>query len=147
MRHVIFAGGGTGGHLYPALALGAALQELDPSIRVHYVGARRGVEARVLPAQGVEHTLLPLQPIQRDRVWRNWRLLPAMAGTLSGAGRTVPAAEAGAGGGHRRLRQRPRMHVGGAARHSGGAAGAELAPGLHHAGAEPLGAAGAPGLP
>jgi UDP-N-acetylglucosamine--N-acetylmuramyl-(pentapeptide) pyrophosphoryl-undecaprenol N-acetylglucosamine transferase len=102
MRHVILSGGGTGGHLYPALALGAALQELDPSIRIHYVGARRGVEARVLPAQGVEHTLLPLQPIQRDRVWRNWRLLPAMAGTLGGlAGlyrRLRPALVVGTGG-------------------------------------------------
>jgi UDP-N-acetylglucosamine--N-acetylmuramyl-(pentapeptide) pyrophosphoryl-undecaprenol N-acetylglucosamine transferase len=84
MRYVILAGGGTGGHLYPALALGAALQELDPDVRVHYVGARRGVEARVLPAQQVDHTLLPLQPIQRDRVWRNWRLVPAMAGTVTG---------------------------------------------------------------
>jgi UDP-N-acetylglucosamine--N-acetylmuramyl-(pentapeptide) pyrophosphoryl-undecaprenol N-acetylglucosamine transferase len=84
MRYVIFAGGGTGGHLYPALALGAALQELDSSVRAHFVGARRGVEARVLPEQNVEHTLLPLQPIQRDRVWRNWRLLPALASTFSG---------------------------------------------------------------
>jgi UDP-N-acetylglucosamine--N-acetylmuramyl-(pentapeptide) pyrophosphoryl-undecaprenol N-acetylglucosamine transferase len=84
MKQVIFAGGGTGGHLYPALALGAALQELDGDVRVHYVGARRGVEARVLPAQGVAHTLLPLQPIQRDRIWRNWRLLPAMLQTAAG---------------------------------------------------------------
>jgi UDP-N-acetylglucosamine--N-acetylmuramyl-(pentapeptide) pyrophosphoryl-undecaprenol N-acetylglucosamine transferase len=84
MRSVIFAGGGTGGHLYPALALGAALQELDPTVRVHFVGAQRGVEARVLPEQNVEHTLLPLQPIQRDRVWRNWRLFPALTSTFSG---------------------------------------------------------------
>jgi UDP-N-acetylglucosamine--N-acetylmuramyl-(pentapeptide) pyrophosphoryl-undecaprenol N-acetylglucosamine transferase len=89
MTSVIFAGGGTGGHLYPALALGAALEaraletQVD-DLRVHYVGARRGVEARVLPARGVPHTLLPLQPIQRDRVWRNWRLVPALAGTFTG---------------------------------------------------------------
>jgi UDP-N-acetylglucosamine--N-acetylmuramyl-(pentapeptide) pyrophosphoryl-undecaprenol N-acetylglucosamine transferase len=87
MKTVVFAGGGTGGHLYPALALGAALHELDPAVRVHYVGAKRGVETRVLPAHGVEHTLLPLQPIQRDRVWRNWRLLPAMIGTVWGLAR------------------------------------------------------------
>jgi UDP-N-acetylglucosamine--N-acetylmuramyl-(pentapeptide) pyrophosphoryl-undecaprenol N-acetylglucosamine transferase len=84
MRHVILAGGGTGGHLYPALALGAALESRDPRIRVHYVGARRGVETRVLPAQQVPHTLLPLQPLQRERVWRNWRLVPAMVGTFIG---------------------------------------------------------------
>jgi UDP-N-acetylglucosamine--N-acetylmuramyl-(pentapeptide) pyrophosphoryl-undecaprenol N-acetylglucosamine transferase len=82
VKHVILAGGGTGGHLYPALALGAALQERDAAIRVHYVGARRGVEARVLPDQGVEHTLLPIHGFQRDGVWRNWRLAPAMAGTF-----------------------------------------------------------------
>lgn len=84
MKTVILAGGGTGGHLYPALALGAALQELDPTIRVHYVGAKRGVEARVLPERGVEHTLLPIRGFQRDGVWRNWRLVPAMTGTMLG---------------------------------------------------------------
>jgi UDP-N-acetylglucosamine--N-acetylmuramyl-(pentapeptide) pyrophosphoryl-undecaprenol N-acetylglucosamine transferase len=101
-KNVILSGGGTGGHLYPALALGAALRELDPAVQVHYVGARRGVEARVLPAQGVEHTLLPLQPIQRDRVWRNWRLVPAMFGTLAGLrglyGRLRPSLVVGTGG-------------------------------------------------
>jgi UDP-N-acetylglucosamine--N-acetylmuramyl-(pentapeptide) pyrophosphoryl-undecaprenol N-acetylglucosamine transferase len=99
MKHVIFAGGGTGGHLYPALALGAALEALDPDIRVHYIGAKRGVETHVLPAQGVEHTLLPLQPIQRDRVWRNWRLGPAMFGTFAGLSRLF-------------LRLRPKLVVG-----------------------------------
>jgi UDP-N-acetylglucosamine--N-acetylmuramyl-(pentapeptide) pyrophosphoryl-undecaprenol N-acetylglucosamine transferase len=84
MKTVILAGGGTGGHLYPALALGAALQDLDPDIHVHYVGARRGVEARVLPGQGVEHTLLPIRGFQRDGVWKNWRLVPALSGTLLG---------------------------------------------------------------
>jgi len=82
MKNVILAGGGTGGHLYPALALGAALQELDPAIRVHYVGAQRGVEARVLPEKNVAHTLLPIRGFQRDGVWRNWRLVPAMFGTF-----------------------------------------------------------------
>jgi UDP-N-acetylglucosamine--N-acetylmuramyl-(pentapeptide) pyrophosphoryl-undecaprenol N-acetylglucosamine transferase len=83
-RNVIFAGGGTGGHLYPALALGAALQTRDPDLSMHYVGARRGVEAHVLPAQNVRHTLLPLQPIRRDRIWENWRLVPGMVGTAYG---------------------------------------------------------------
>jgi UDP-N-acetylglucosamine--N-acetylmuramyl-(pentapeptide) pyrophosphoryl-undecaprenol N-acetylglucosamine transferase len=102
MKNVIMAGGGTGGHLYPALALGAALQERDPQVRVHYVGARRGVEARVLPAHGVEHTLLPIRGFQRDGIWRNWRLVPAMAGTMAGLARLFlrlrPALVVGTGG-------------------------------------------------
>jgi UDP-N-acetylglucosamine--N-acetylmuramyl-(pentapeptide) pyrophosphoryl-undecaprenol N-acetylglucosamine transferase len=102
MKHVILAGGGTGGHLYPALALGAALQELDPQVRVHYVGALRGVEARVLPAQGVEHTLLPIRGFQRDGLLGNWRLIPAMSRTFIGLARLFrrlkPALVVGTGG-------------------------------------------------
>lgn len=78
MSHVLFAGGGTGGHLYPAIALADALQKERPDVAVHFVGAQRGVEARVLPAQNRPHTLLPFEPLYRSRVWRNWRLVPAM---------------------------------------------------------------------
>lgn len=81
---VLFAGGGTGGHLYPALALGDAFKRLDPRAEVFFVGARRGVEARVLPEKGVPHQLLPLEPIRRAKPWQNWRLIPAMAQSFGG---------------------------------------------------------------
>ena len=81
---VLFAGGGTGGHLYPALALGDAFKRLDPNAEVFFVGARRGVESRVLPDKGVPHQLLPLEPIRRARPWQNWRLVPAMAQSFGG---------------------------------------------------------------
>ena len=74
---VLFAGGGTGGHLYPALALGEAFRRRDPASEVFFVGAQRGVEARVLPQREVPHALLPFEPIRRERPWENWRLLPA----------------------------------------------------------------------
>ena len=84
---VLFAGGGTGGHLYPALALADAFKRLDPAAEVFFVGARRGVEARVLPGKGVPHELLPLEPIRRAKPWQNWRLVPAMAQSFGGLGR------------------------------------------------------------
>ena len=84
---VLFAGGGTGGHLYPALALGDAFRRLDPSTELFFVGAKRGVEARVLPEKGVAHELLPLEPIRRAKPWQNWRLLPSMAGSFRGLSR------------------------------------------------------------
>lgn len=74
----IFAGGGTGGHLYPALAVADALTALCPQVRPFFVGARRGIEARVLPGCGLEHALLPVEPLHRTAVWRNWRVLPAL---------------------------------------------------------------------
>jgi UDP-N-acetylglucosamine--N-acetylmuramyl-(pentapeptide) pyrophosphoryl-undecaprenol N-acetylglucosamine transferase len=81
---ILFSGGGTGGHLYPALALGEAVRRLEPSAETFFVGALRGVEARVLPEKGVAHALLPLEPIRRARPWENWRLLPSMARSLAG---------------------------------------------------------------
>jgi UDP-N-acetylglucosamine--N-acetylmuramyl-(pentapeptide) pyrophosphoryl-undecaprenol N-acetylglucosamine transferase len=62
---VVFSGGGTGGHLYPALALADALVERRPDLRPVFVGALRGVEARVLPARKVEHVLLPVLGFER----------------------------------------------------------------------------------
>ena len=81
---VLFAGGGTGGHLYPALNLGAAVQRADPSADVFFVGAVRGVESRVLPEKGVPHALLPLEPLRRAQPLQNWRLFPAMFNSLAG---------------------------------------------------------------
>lgn len=84
---VLFAGGGTGGHLYPALALGAAFQERVPGTQVYFIGARRGVEARVLPERGLPHLLLPFEPIRRARPWENWRLVPALVSSARGLAR------------------------------------------------------------
>ncbi len=75
-HRAIIAGGGTGGHLYPALNLGDALSRLaGDELEVLFIGAKRGVESRVFPEKGVAHRLLPLEPIYRSRPWRNWRLL------------------------------------------------------------------------
>lgn len=84
---VLFAGGGTGGHLYPALALAEAMRERDPRTEVFFVGAQRGVEARVLPERGVPHVLLPFEPIRRARPWENWRLVPALSRSFAGLAR------------------------------------------------------------
>lgn len=84
MTRVLLAGGGTGGHLYPALSIGAALQAERPGTELHFVGALRGVEARVLPQEGVPHTLLPLEPLRRSRPWENWRLVPSVLRSAAG---------------------------------------------------------------
>src|SRR5690606_36609472 len=87
MSAVLFAGGGTGGHLYPALALAEAMKRERADLVVYFVGARRGVEARVLPKQGVPHVLLPFEPLRRDRVWQNWRLVPSAFRSAAGLAR------------------------------------------------------------
>jgi UDP-N-acetylglucosamine--N-acetylmuramyl-(pentapeptide) pyrophosphoryl-undecaprenol N-acetylglucosamine transferase len=70
---VIFAGGGTGGHLYPGLAIARALVRSEPSIEPFFIGAKRGIEREVLPGTEFPHALLDLHPLYRTRPWDNWR--------------------------------------------------------------------------
>jgi UDP-N-acetylglucosamine--N-acetylmuramyl-(pentapeptide) pyrophosphoryl-undecaprenol N-acetylglucosamine transferase len=76
---ILFAGGGTGGHLYPGLAIARAVQRLDPTARPFFIGARRGIEKDVLPGSGFAHRLLDLHPLYRSRPWENWRTIVGFA--------------------------------------------------------------------
>lgn len=58
-RRFLIAAGGTGGHVQPALAVARELQGLDPDCRIHFVGGRRGIEGRLVPAAGFSLTRLP----------------------------------------------------------------------------------------
>jgi UDP-N-acetylglucosamine--N-acetylmuramyl-(pentapeptide) pyrophosphoryl-undecaprenol N-acetylglucosamine transferase len=60
----VFAGGGTGGHLYPALAVADELAARRPGAHVEFVGARRGIEARLVPAAGYPLRLLRVSGMQ-----------------------------------------------------------------------------------
>ena len=99
---ILLAGGGTGGHLYPALNLAAAFRRLAPDLECVFLGGRRGLEARVLPDSGYRFRLLPLQPLYRQRPWRNWRLLASAPAVLAGVRRAFrdfdPALVVGTGG-------------------------------------------------
>ncbi|HEX8850600.1 MAG TPA: UDP-N-acetylglucosamine--N-acetylmuramyl-(pentapeptide) pyrophosphoryl-undecaprenol N-acetylglucosamine transferase [Gemmatimonadaceae bacterium] len=75
---VWFAGGGTGGHLYPGLAIARAMTALDTTVEPFFVGAKRGIERELLPAEGVEHELLDLHPLYRSRPWENWKTIRGM---------------------------------------------------------------------
>lgn len=112
---ILFAGGGTGGHLYPGLAIARAVQRLRPDARPFFVGARRGIERDVLPASGYPYVLLDLHPLYRTRVWNNWRTLAGLVTAWRGIARVV-------------REERPAVMVG-----TGGyAAGAALAYGVRH---------------
>ncbi len=59
----MIAGGGTGGHVFPMLAVGDALRAQDAAADVFYVGTARGLEARVVPARGDDLELLDVAPL------------------------------------------------------------------------------------
>jgi len=68
---ILIAGGGTGGHLMPALALARAAAAAGHEAVL--VGAVRGLEAAILPAHPFRFHLLPVEPLYRRAWWRNWR--------------------------------------------------------------------------
>jgi UDP-N-acetylglucosamine--N-acetylmuramyl-(pentapeptide) pyrophosphoryl-undecaprenol N-acetylglucosamine transferase len=76
--NILIAGGGTGGHLMPALGLAEALVRTRRDMEPVLVGAERGIEAQVLPRYPYRFHLLPLEPVYRQRWWRNVRW-PAIA--------------------------------------------------------------------
>ncbi|MCB9845703.1 MAG: glycosyltransferase [Phycisphaeraceae bacterium] len=59
---VVFAGGGTGGHIFPALAITERLHEIEPSIRVEYLCSSRAVDSECFAREGIEPTSLAAQP-------------------------------------------------------------------------------------
>jgi undecaprenyldiphospho-muramoylpentapeptide beta-N-acetylglucosaminyltransferase len=86
----VIAGGGTAGHVLPALAVGRALVERGHSAgSIHYVGSRRGIEARLVPAAGFEVTLLPGRGIQRRLSRANLEAVPGLAAAVARSLRLV----------------------------------------------------------
>ncbi|ODS51102.1 MAG: undecaprenyldiphospho-muramoylpentapeptide beta-N-acetylglucosaminyltransferase, partial [Bdellovibrio sp. SCN 50-8] len=58
-RSYFIAGGGTGGHIYPGLAIAKALREIDPLAEVYFVGTEEGLEKELVPAAGYKLFLIP----------------------------------------------------------------------------------------
>jgi len=64
---ILIAGGGTGGHLYPGIALARELQRRDPGTAVTFVGTARGIEARVVPREGFALDLIRVAGLKGKR--------------------------------------------------------------------------------
>ncbi|MCC6753547.1 MAG: undecaprenyldiphospho-muramoylpentapeptide beta-N-acetylglucosaminyltransferase [Saprospiraceae bacterium] len=66
---VLISGGGTGGHVFPAIAIGRALQQLDPAIELLFVGAEGRLEMSKVPEAGFEIIGLPIRGMPRRLGW------------------------------------------------------------------------------
>jgi UDP-N-acetylglucosamine--N-acetylmuramyl-(pentapeptide) pyrophosphoryl-undecaprenol N-acetylglucosamine transferase len=84
---IVVAGGGTAGHIEPALAFADAVRRLRPDARVTALGTSKGLETRLVPARGYDLELIPPVPLPR----RVNRALLATPGRLAGSVRAAGA--------------------------------------------------------
>ncbi|MCW3778018.1 undecaprenyldiphospho-muramoylpentapeptide beta-N-acetylglucosaminyltransferase [Lactobacillus sp. PFC-70] len=70
---LMVSGGGTGGHIYPALALIKALKKRDPEAEVLYVGSERGLESTIVPAKGIPFKATRIQGFKRSLSLENFK--------------------------------------------------------------------------
>ena len=88
---LIIAGGGTGGHLFPGVALAEELRARDPDAAVRFVGTARGIEARVLPELGWELVLIDVSGLKTVGAFGAVRGLARLPRALLQARRVVKA--------------------------------------------------------
>ncbi|HET9751914.1 MAG TPA: undecaprenyldiphospho-muramoylpentapeptide beta-N-acetylglucosaminyltransferase [Myxococcales bacterium] len=70
---LLVAGGGTGGHLFPGIALGEEVKTRHPRNDVLFVGSARGIEAREVPRAGYPLEIIDVGPIKRMGLWGTLR--------------------------------------------------------------------------
>lgn len=68
---IIISGGGTGGHIFPAISIADALRRAMPSCEILFVGALGRMEMDRVPAAGYKIVGLPVAGFQRRLTWKN----------------------------------------------------------------------------
>ena len=81
-HNILISGGGTGGHIFPAVSIANALRRIEPDANILFVGAENRMEMERVPAAGYDIVGLPVAGFDRKRLWRNipvvWKLFKSM---------------------------------------------------------------------
>ena len=88
MKYLI-SGGGTGGHIFPAVSIANALREADPSCEILFVGALGRMEMERIPQAGYPIIGLPVKGFDRSHPWRNIRVVIDLLRSMSQARKIV----------------------------------------------------------
>ncbi len=85
----IVSGGGTGGHIFPALSIADGLQKRFPDCEILFVGAEGKMEMEKVPAAGYQIVGLPVAGFHRGEIWRNLAFIPKLISSLMKAKKVV----------------------------------------------------------
>lgn len=86
---VLISGGGTGGHIFPALSIAGAIRRRHPDAEILFVGAEGRMEMEKVPAAGYDIVGLPVAGFDRKRLWRNFGVVWKLVRSLLKARRIV----------------------------------------------------------
>jgi len=99
---IIVSGGGTGGHIFPAISIANALKEADNTIEILFVGAENRMEMEKVPAAGYKIIGLPVAGFNRKKLYLNFAVLLKLFKSLRKAKKIIqdfkPQAVVGVGG-------------------------------------------------
>lgn len=76
---IIISGGGTGGHIFPAVSIANAIKELCPDAEILFVGAEGRMEMQRVPDAGYKIIGLPVAGFDRKHLWKNFAVLVKLA--------------------------------------------------------------------
>jgi UDP-N-acetylglucosamine--N-acetylmuramyl-(pentapeptide) pyrophosphoryl-undecaprenol N-acetylglucosamine transferase len=100
--HIVITGGGTGGHLFPGIAIARAFQRHRADTAILFVGTGRDLERRVVGQAGYRHAVIRVRGLKGMGVWRQLRALASLPGALLRAATILwgfrPAVVVGVGG-------------------------------------------------
>ena len=86
---IIISGGGTGGHIFPALSIAGAIKKIDPSAEILFVGAEGKMEMEKVPAAGYKIIGLPVAGLKRSFSFSNFAVPFKVMKSLSIAGKIL----------------------------------------------------------
>ena len=72
---IIISGGGTGGHVFPAISIANALTEIIKDVNILFVGANNRMEMEKVPAAGYKIIGLPISGFHRKKIWKNFKVI------------------------------------------------------------------------
>jgi UDP-N-acetylglucosamine--N-acetylmuramyl-(pentapeptide) pyrophosphoryl-undecaprenol N-acetylglucosamine transferase len=88
-KRVIISGGGTGGHIFPAISIANAIRNIEPGIEILFVGAEGRMEMEKIPAAGYRIIGLPVAGIQRSLSLKNVKVLIRLLKSLRQAKKVI----------------------------------------------------------